>query len=373
MKINNLHTSTNNGFHRVSVEVMGQSIWFESAEIELRPSPEAFASALLIPTLHHGEALEIEAPLDSTWIANVGRILPVTSEWWGYPEIPPQGTEAVHPAVASFRETALSFSGGVDSFYSLLRYPGKIDYLVFTMGFDMTWDDEVRFNAFRDTLNQAASRIGAKPIVIRTNLKEHPLFASGASWERTHGGALAAVGHLLGGAIGQFIVSSSIPRKRDKPWGSHWMIDEHWSSANLRIVHFGEERQRNEKLMGIAGEPMLRNNLRVCWENRTPTGNCSVCEKCLRTRIALAMAGELENYTVFQGEASLAQDIDNLPRSSGMMITFEEALKDHRISPRIKRSIGALIERSAKRRAPSRRRVSAMAAWLKSWMGGLDR
>lgn len=372
MKIENLQSGIVDGTHRVSVEVMGREIWFDSTDIELRPSPEAFASALLIPTLHLDEALEIEWPLDSAWLSNVKEILPIVSAWWGYPEFQPQA-EAAHSSGLPFGLTALSFSGGVDSFYSLLHYPGKIDYLVFTRGFDMTWEDEMRFDAFRPALDLAAARIGARPVVVRTNIKEHPLFASGASWERTHGGALAAIGHLLDGAVGQFVISSSISRDRDKPWGSHWKIDENWSTSALRIVHFGENLQRNEKITFIAEDSLVRGHLRVCWENRTPIGNCSVCDKCLRTRVALMMAGQLDNFPVFKGTDSLAEDLGQVPFSTGKMIAYSKALKHPRTDPEVRKALKALIKRTDRHLRPFHRRLGEVAGKWKSLIRGLGR
>ncbi|MBK8314968.1 MAG: hypothetical protein IPL01_13545 [Acidobacteria bacterium] len=372
MHISRITSSFDNQVHRISATVMGTEVWFESPDVELRPSAEAFASAFLIPSLHIAEALEIDQPLDPVWLSNIKNILPLASEWWGYSEIPPRASSVPPSIKAASCKTGLSFSGGADSFYSLLRYGRKIDYLVFIQGFDMRWDDNSRLEAYRESLNRVASQLGAKTIILRTNIKEHPLFNE-ISWEVTHGGVLAAAGHLLGNVIDNFVISSSISKDRDKPWGSHWRIDENWSSSNLRITHFGAEVQRNEKLMMIASEPLVRSNLRVCWENRTDSGNCSVCEKCIRTRITLMMAGELENYQVFQGPASLVEDIDNIPCSSGKMIIFDKAVKDKKLSPELRRALRALIRRTKRYQNPVYQRVIAPVVRFKSRIFGLTR
>ncbi len=190
----------------------------------------------------------------------------------------------------------------------------------------------------------------------------------------THGGVLAAVGHLLSDSFGHLVISSSISKDRDKPWGSHWRIDENWSSSNLRITHFGAEHQRNEKLIMIANEPLVRSNLRVCWENRSSSGNCSICEKCIRTRVALMMAGELENYPGFEGAENLVEQIANLPLSTGKMLIFSKALDSERISPEIKsgsQSLASERPRDIKTRITSV--LIAPVVRLKSWIFGLTR
>src|SRR5262249_25540970 len=205
------------------------------------------------------------------------------NQWWGYPEIIPEPFHNPRQAPRA-TQTALCFSGGVDSFHTLLRSGYAIQYLVFVLGFDVELGDLRRFEAFEPSLRAAAAETGARPVVIRTNLREHSAFAP-VSWERAHGGALAAIGHLLDGIVGQLLISSTDPFSLRIPWGSHWMTDAFWSSEKLQVLHVGAHIDRNQKLRAITDEPLARNHLRVCWENRTPVGNCSRCEKCVRTRL----------------------------------------------------------------------------------------
>lgn len=117
----------------------------------------------------------------------------------------------------------------------------------------------------------------------------------------------------------------------------------------------GERLTRFEKLPLIAAEPLVRRRLRVCWENRAPSGNCSRCDKCVRTRLALLGCGELANFPVFEGEESLVQHIDDLPPSRSQLLTHRRLVNQDNISPEIKQALLRLIERSdrAKRREES--------------------
>ncbi|MGH9766701.1 MAG: hypothetical protein ACREAB_04635, partial [Blastocatellia bacterium] len=266
-------------------------------------------------------------------------------------------------------QTALCFSGGVDSFHTLLSSGHTIHYLVFVIGFDVAMDDRVRFEAFEQSLRAVAAAVGARPIVVRTNLREHPAFAP-VSWERTHGGALAAVGHLLSGAAGQLIISASQTHGQTTPWGSHWRTDRFWSSEKLQIVTVGGELHRYDKLREFAGEPLARDHLRVCWENRAPSGNCSRCEKCVRTRLVLADCGELDKYSVFDGADSLPEDVNALPHSNGIKLTYWALLKSSRLDRRMKRAIRRLVARDEKfirqrRRLEERsKRLRRVSQWL---------
>jgi hypothetical protein len=311
MQIENLAATFASGAHRVSADIDGLPLWFESADLELDPSPEAFASAMVIPALSKGEPVVLREQCDPQWLTNVETLQRVTREWWGYaihrPQAPDRPTAESPPPAA----TALCFSGGADSFFSLLRFARPIHYLVTVHGFDVKLDDIPRFAMVEETTRKIAAEIGAKAVVIRTNLRQHPRFTE-CPWDRSHGGALASVGHILDGHVGRLIVSSSIANADDSPWGSHWKLDPFWSSSRLEIVYFGGDHRRAEKVAAIAREPLARRCLRVCWEHRDARANCSKCEKCIRTRLVLAAVGALDDFPVFDGTASLARDLDAL-------------------------------------------------------------
>ncbi len=369
MRISSLTAAFEQGVHRVIADVDGVPLWFESADVALTPSTEAFASAMLIPAIARGETLTVEDALSPVWLSNVSQILPVFHEWWGYPELPPQPASVRTSGVAQSESTALCFSGGVDSFYTLLRSGHTINHLVFVIGFDMTLDDRARFEAFEPSLRAAASATGSHPVVIRTNLREHPAFAP-VSWERTHGGAMAAIGHVLNGEAGRLLISASQTHAQTDPWGSHWRIDRFWSSEKLQVITAGAELHRYEKVREIAREPLAHAHLRVCWENREPSGNCSRCEKCVRTRLSLAECGELNHYSAFDGAASLLEDINALPHSNGIKLAYRSLLESPRLDRRLKRAIRRLIARNKKfmrrreRLAKIRKRLRQTSKWL---------
>jgi len=105
------------------------------------------------------------------------------------PEVTTRRDEEAVPLEAK----ALLFSGGVDSFYSALNAP-QHDLLVSAHGFDIPLSDQARMDTLRGTLTKVAASRGMKPIVIRTNFREHPVAGRGPLWERAHGGVLAAFG-----------------------------------------------------------------------------------------------------------------------------------------------------------------------------------
>jgi hypothetical protein len=298
---------------RIAARVDDAEVWFESEEIELTASAEALVSAFLIPSMAAGRRLVCEAPLAADFVDHLPTVMSLASRWWRYPVLPPVlPTEGSAVPARDSSSVALCFSGGVDSFHSLLRGPRRLGLLVLVHGFDVQLTDSARASQMAEMTKQVAAATGATGAVIRTNLRRHPLLVS-ERWSRDHGGALAAIGHLLPAPTGHLVISSSYPRKLNRPWGSHWDLDPLWSGAGLTVQHYGEELFRIDKLASIGREPLVRKHLRVCWRQPNELPNCSRCTKCVRTRILLSAVGALDGFELLEGNDTLAESIDALP------------------------------------------------------------
>lgn len=293
---------------RVVAEIAGEPVWFE-ANLPLELRPEAIVSAFLLICGHHGRALALDATLTARFRENLAPLQRVIREFWGYPDVSlsePAGTpqRLTGQLAPAFKGAALMFSGGVDSFYSLLRGPLAPDALVLVEGFDIPLSQPKRTAVAWSSLQVVANHFRLTPVKVSTNLREHALF-NAVDWEVTHGGALAAVGHLLTPQFSHVIVSSSNPYiQPTKPWGSHFRLDTLWSSGNLSLLHVGATHVRGAKLLAIADEPIVQANLRVCWEGETTKLNCGLCEKCIRTQLVLHSAGKRERFKTFAATES---------------------------------------------------------------------
>ncbi|HEX6644099.1 MAG TPA: hypothetical protein VF037_05450 [Gemmatimonadales bacterium] len=335
---------------RVTAPVGGHPAWFECTDLPLEPAPEAFGSAFLIPAAASHRRLDLAEPVSSTWADGAGKVLDTVGRWWGYRVERPRAVmrpEVLRNPDSRRGLTALCFSGGVDSFFTLLRRPGGVDLLVAAHGFDIPLVDVARMSRFHDGMNEVAAELGVRTAVVRTNLREHREFL-GANWTRTHGGALAALGHALGGAAERLVVSSSCTRRDPYPWGSHFELDPLWSSGRLTIEHFGESLGRGEKLGLIGNDPLVQRHLRVCWENRSGTLNCSRCEKCIRTEVTLATYGLLDRFEVFASPTTLADRIDGVAKVPvrPSLQPYRTALESGALDHDVARAVRALIRRT---------------------------
>ena len=361
-RVERLERCDAHGRSRVSARVEGKTVWFESGDVPLAKSPEAFAAAFLVPALAQGTKIVMEEEVDGAWMDSVERLLPVWNRWWGYPrESPVVCARSAHKLGQPVPRAGACFTGGVDSFYTALRGRHPIDAMIFVHGFDIPLKDTGRMAAFEPVLRRVAKTLGKTSVVVRTNLRLHPCFA-GVNWERSHGAALAATAHVLQSYIGRLIIPSTYAYRSTGGWGSHWMTDAFWSSAAMNIVHDDATLSRREKLLRIASEPLLWDSLRVCWENRRPSGNCSRCEKCLRTMVALEAAGQLRHYTVFDQGVSLSARLDRLPFIPPHLLRSFRNLRRERVPPDVRTALTRLIRRTRIHVKPSALRRAVRCA-----------
>jgi hypothetical protein len=336
------------GTSRVVGEVGDGEVFFESADVALSAPPELFASALVPAVVQRRWKLRMGDPLDPAWVDGVEGILRTWAEWWDTPAELGEVLEAPvgEPAPVDRAErTGLCFTAGLDAFHTLLCSGRRIDDLVFAHGYDIPLDDTARFDAAARSIREVAAATGTRAIIVRTNLRRHRPF-KGAGWGRTHGGALAALGHACSGEIGELVISSTYPRSSESDWGSSWDTDPGWSSSRLAVSHFGEAFRRDEKLRAVVHNPLVRRHIRVCWENRAATGNCGECEKCVRVMVQVHLLGEdLEDWP-FGGDGSLVQRIDGVesinPRHVPGYLPLIELCEDHELRAAMQR----LVERA---------------------------
>jgi hypothetical protein len=117
---------------------------------------------------------------------------------------------------------------------------------------------------------------------------------------------LASVALALQGLLSRCLIAASDVYRDLPALGSHPVLDHLWSTERLEIVHDGAAATRTEKVVRhIAPSQLALRNLTVCW--RSEAGhNCGVCEKCLRTMVALELANCLDRCQTLPPALDLA-------------------------------------------------------------------
>lgn len=331
---------------RFEAPIGGKPIFFE-ADVPLVSPPESLATCLLLPAMFAGMDMAAEAPMCATWLDNNRRVRELACQWWNLRDIRIRaashaGSPGISKAGAARRDrVGLFFTGGVDSFYSLVSSLDRVDALIFVEGFDIPLSDTARLAETKDLCRSIATESSKRFITLRTNLRQHPA-VNDLAWGMTHGSALATIGHILGGELDEIRIATT---DAPPPHGSHPLLDKWWSSQAVAFVSDGTGASRLEKVVGIKDHPLVHQHLRVCWENRNADLNCGVCEKCVRTQAQFAAAGTLGDLRTFPA-GDLADRIDGIAAIPSHLVGQWRAVEDSLPPGREKDAVSRLVGRT---------------------------
>ena len=271
-------------------------VWFSVPEAAPPPVPpsEPFVLAALLHAMRHRKDLVVEGPVSATMLANLEGLQEVYAGW--FPELfarvsvvaePSAPLDTVSPVAAA------CFSGGVDSFHTVMTHRQRLDALLYVDGLDMVDPDPAFRRMVHARIVEAADEVGLPLLVATTNVREYATpFAAWA--EHFHAMALATVGHAISGGLGELLIPADRSYSTAIPWANHPMTTPLYSSEAVRFTPSGWEGTRADRVMAIASYPPALRHLRVCWRNPESAYNCGRCEEGVRTKLGLDLAGALD-------------------------------------------------------------------------------
>lgn len=300
----------------LALSVGGEDVWWASRDVALRDSAEAAVCMLAPWCALNGQEIHLPPGLDTAFLENIRSATSLMGSWWEHEAIrftgAPPAPGSVPPAATASGNTALFFSGGVDSFFSLVRNP-EVGVLVFIVGFDVRLANRPAWEAMVSSYRELAEEQGLRCIVIATNLRDHPVLGR-LRWARYHGAVLATAAHLLRDHARHWIISASYHLSNLMPWGSHPQLDHHWSGGGIEVRHYGAETWRADKLVSMGSTPAVHQRLRVCYGDPRAEGNCGRCEKCVRTRLIYWLDLPGIECAGMPANLSLKAALDSTPR-----------------------------------------------------------
>lgn len=318
-----------------------QCIRFWSTVSRLVPRPEGSVSAFLVWAMRQGLTLRVDGELNERFSDGLRDAQAIYASW--YPELKRVPVEITSNDTASSpidhatrqdeapakQGVAAFFTGGVDSFYTLLKKQHEIDTMVYVHGFDVDLEDASLREKVSTMLRSVSGALGKRLIELETDFRgayRTRLTSRMPNWPLIHGAALATAAHLLQDTS-RIYIPATFTYSELHPWGSHPLLDPKWSSSRLEIIHHGCEADRIEKCRFIVQNELALRFLRVCWENPNSAYNCGRCEKCRRTMINLAAVGALNRCESFDSELSAADVARLRIRSEGEAVFLRQNLQ----------------------------------------------
>ncbi len=278
--------------------------WFEVPEryaesLSLSGSPWLACLLPLAVTLR--QPLRLNVPVDPILLENVPRVMQTWCDWYrerfpGIGAVPIDARSKATEPRPGPRESAAFFSGGIDSFYVVLRNPG-IEKLLCVRGFDVPLHVPEEFERLRSRLADAARDLGRELVDVATNLRETRFRE--ASWGYLgHGCALAGVALALEPRFREVRIAGTHYDGPLKPWGSQPETDPLLSTSLTRFFHEDACVPRSLKTDLVSRSDVALRSLHVCYRINS-SENCGDCMKCLLTMLNLEILGALSRSSTF--------------------------------------------------------------------------
>jgi len=289
-------------------------VWYEfpeDLEPEIANSAEPWALLMLPLASRTGEAIELDQPLDPFFLENFRGLTATWAHW--YADLQEVAVRApTQPAPRAHGKTAQFFSGGLDSWFTLLRHSestarfpqiGNVDDVITIQGFGNIPIAEREENArLAQSVRETSEHYGKRSLPIATNMRVPVDEAWKLAWLRwgpqTHGAALAAAALFLGRRYSTVKIASTHRFWESFPYGSHPMTDTLFSTSATTFFHDHALYGRPDKIERIAESEYAVARLRVCNAIKAAR-NCSQCIKCHRMLLCFDSLGLLDKAKSF--------------------------------------------------------------------------
>jgi hypothetical protein len=361
--------------------VGSEEYWFDvprARASELSTSGNPWLATLLPLAAHTGEPLRLSLPVDQPLLENAGQLMRIWQTWYPEVSVVPIEAEVASSAGDSRPSRAAAFfSGGVDSFFTVLRCRtvappvgrAPIDDLMTVWGFDIPLAQRDAFLRLRERHERVATELGKPLIDVATNLRTTRW--SSAQWSYlAHGPGFAGVALALERRFHTVYLAGSGSYRDFHPWASHPVTDPLFSTSHTSIVFDAAEYLRTDKIERIAESATALRNLRVCFETQTDE-NCGHCGKCQRTMLVLALCGALERSATFPRTTIDLRQIARMDCSHPFALREVQDIRRLAVA-KGRSDVVAALDRSAARSA-RRRLVRAGIAGVRRPVGALVR
>jgi hypothetical protein len=310
-------TKGNVSVTRIEVDLgdVQRKLWFRVSRVPhlQRNLGDLSAPVVLLTAMRAGRDLVFEQPLSRSRLRALDRVQDLMVAWYPHrlqrvavsaprPEREIPRESLLRPGKPSQR-TVSCFTGGVDSFYSMVTHP-EVRGIVFVDGLDVPLTATSSLKRVNRSNHRVAKAQGIRYVRVESNVRYFFKYTQVMWGLEGHGAALAAIATLLSPRFGRFLIPSTHAEDVEIKWGSHPDLDPLWSTKTTEIIHDGGAATRVAKVSRIAGEPLAQRFLRVCFMQHRQD-NCGRCMKCVRTMATLDLLGRLEEFQTFTAPLDL--------------------------------------------------------------------
>ena len=285
---------------RIQVDERSFDLYIQSSTLVEQPGLEAAIPLALLPAMRLCQPIHVKGAVSKSFLEGVRRVMDYYAcNFEEFSTVPISGDTYYQAEPGRSRRKASFFSGGVDSFFTLLKARDELTDIITIRGFDMSLSDNDRWQKTSSTAQIIANELNLQCHEVESNfgsiIKEFGLWT-----EHGHGMALACIARSFAGLFGEIRVPGSYDIHHQIPWGSSISTDPQYSDERLSIVHDACSATRTDKIIFLSTEPLALKYLRVCPGIKNDGNyNCCRCEKCLRTMVSFYAIGVLDKVSAF--------------------------------------------------------------------------
>lgn len=322
-------------------------LFFDIKGAELRDSVTPFVALCVPLAMTRGWNIRCEQPISERLMEASHTIQDIIQFFRPHTQRIKLNVPTHHEPVVEGRTAASFFSGGVDSYYTYIKHQNRITKLIFGWGFDIKLEQESFAQLVTEQIQQMTDELGVGLIQLKTNIREFsdPII----HWRDLHGAILGGTASLLSKELDTVYIASSQHYGDLFPWGSHPILDHHWSTEAVQVINDGCESKRHEKLALVVTNEVAMRRLRVCFNNKFDRYNCNRCEKCYRTKVALYALGALERCQTFKPDIDLKHMSELRYGNNGNVVRANmenvELLQMRRPDPAVQRALKLAMRR----------------------------
>ena len=326
---------------------------------EVTPHADSALAMGLVPAMGAGGTLRVEGDVSPRVLRMQREFQGIQRAWsheWAserapLSEVAVEAGERLAPPPGSSGRVAAFFSGGVDSWASILSEP-EITDLIFVRGVDIVPSLSPRHVGLSErvesVLGGVAEEMDKSLHVVEVNIREFS--DQFVDWGFFFNSVLSGIALYFESIFDRVLIPTDTNYANQPPFGSSRMIDGLWSSEALEIVDHGGRLNRFERIRLLAENPLAQRSLRVCYMNYDRTYNCGRCPKCNFTMICLEALGTRERFTTFPARFDFSVLEDYTPPESIHQVLWEECLRGVEEAGRkdLARVVRPVVERGAR-------------------------
>ncbi len=267
---------------------------------------EGFISLILPYAINENIEIETKYTVDKTYYDNIKNILKKYEEWNPQKNINLRIHAPIKKKKLVFnrpnRKSLCSFTGGVDSFFTLIENNNSIGGLMYVQNFDVFDSQNKLLDSVLKMVRSVSQKYNKQVIICNSNIrKEFPRrFSPYFGWGKyLHGPALMCLAYPLSPTYKHYFIPGTGKSSISMQWGSSHHIDHHNSSSFFYISHSGDHDRYDKLKIMLGKDTFPLEHLKVCYKNKNQAYNCSKCEKCYRTIICIYLLGYKDKMKTF--------------------------------------------------------------------------